>query len=161
MSALLSQCRTYRYQLCRDVDLFGDKIFAYFGINPSTADESVDDATVRRWIGFTERFNGKRFLVGNAFAYRATDVNELAMAVDPVGPDNDQNLKSIIQQADILVPCWGSRQKLPSDLRNRLNDVMGMLKGSGKPVMAFGFTESGDPKHPLMLSYETKLIEVV
>lgn len=161
MSAVLSPCRRYRYQLERTVSMHEDNTYAYFGINPSTADESEDDATVRRWIGFTERFNSSRFLVGNAFAFRATDVNDLAKASDPVGPDNDKILSNIIQQADILVPCWGSRNKLPVELHTRLDNVLAMLKKSGKPVMAFGFAATGDPKHPLMLSYNTKLVEVI
>jgi len=160
MTAILSKCRRYRYQLRREVDMFSDQVYAYFGINPSTADENVDDATVRRWIGFTERFNGRCFIVGNAFAYRATDVNKLASAIDPVGPDNNKNIMDIIDQADILVPCWGSKNKIPKKLHSRLDEVMCLLKESGKPVKSFGFTGSGDPKHPLMLSYKTKLIDV-
>ena len=160
MTAILSKCRKYRYQLSRDVDMFADQIYAYFGINPSTADESIDDATVKRWIGFTERFNGKCFLVGNAFAFRATDVNELASAIDPIGPENNCHLMRIIDQADILVPCWGSKHKIPKELHSRRDEVMSLLKDSGKPVKAFGFTASGDPKHPLMLSYATTLIDI-
>ena len=158
MRAILSECRNYRYTLSRDVSMFGDKVFAYFGVNPSTADETFDDQTVKKWIGFTEKNSGSKFLVGNVFAYRATDVNELAEVEDPVGPDNDEYLSGLIDQADVLVPCWGARDKLPKSLRERLDDVMSLLIASGKPVLCFGLTASGDPKHPMMLSYETKLV---
>nr|UBL09545.1 Phage protein [Enterobacter cloacae] len=50
----------------------------------------------------------RRFIVGNAFAFRATDVRELATAVDPVGPENEIHLERIIRDADVLVPCWGA-----------------------------------------------------
>jgi hypothetical protein len=33
------------------------------------------------------------------------------------------------------------------------------LLNSGKPVKVFGLTASGDPKHPLMLGYDTQLVE--
>ncbi len=47
MTAVLSPCSLYRYRLERDVQLAG-QVFAYFGINPSTADATLDDATVRK-----------------------------------------------------------------------------------------------------------------
>ena len=83
-SAIISHCGKYRYRLDRMVSDSGP-VYAFFGVNPSTADASVDDATVRKWRGFVQRWGGSRFIVGNVFAYRATDVNELATAVDPFG----------------------------------------------------------------------------
>ncbi len=79
-----------------------------FGVNGSTATATEDDHTVRKWIGFTKVNGGRRFIVGNAFAFRATDVRELATAVDPVGPENEIHLERIIRDADVLVPCWGA-----------------------------------------------------
>jgi len=159
MSALLSDCRQYRYKLYRDVDIAGDKVIAYFGINPSTADESIDDATVRKWRGFSERNNGTRFIVANVFAYRATDVNELAETSNPEGPDNKRHVLDVINEADILVPCWGSRGKIPKSLHYKLDDFLKLLTDSGKPVLCLGKTKSGDPKHPLMLGYDTALVK--
>lgn len=161
MSAIISPCGNYRYRLERDCapPSEGSKVIAYFGINPSTADATLDDATVRKWKGFTVRNGGHRFIVGNVYAYRATDVGALYHADDAVGPENLRHLKQIIADADILVPCWGSSGKLLKSLRGRLKTVMYMLQASGKPVMHFGLTASGDPMHPLMLSYNTPLIE--
>ena len=151
----------YRYRLDRNVDLLGDKVVAYFGVNPSTADENIDDATVRKWRGFSQRLQANRFIVGNVFAYRATDVSQLACAEDAIGPDNPMHLKSIIAEADILVPCWGSRNKLPEILWPHLDNLLFVLLHSGKPVYCFGKTASQDPKHPLMLGYNTELIKLV
>jgi len=157
VTAILSDCRKYRYRLYRDVGLFGDKVIAYFGINPSTADESIDDATVRKWRGFTKRNEGKAFVVGNVFAYRATNVNELGRVPNPEGPENHAHVMAIIHEADVLVPCWGSRSKIPMELHSKIDDLLGVLLNSGKPVLCFGKTASGDPKHPLMLGYDTRL----
>lgn len=159
-TAVISDCQNYRYRLTRELGLFGDKVFAYFGVNPSTADATIDDRTVSKWIGFTERNGGSRFIVGNVFAYRATDVKELSTAKDPIGPDNDNHILQIISEADILVPCWGSRNKIPPALQFRLDEVLSMLSQSGKPVLTFGLTQSNDPKHPLMLPYTTDLVEL-
>lgn len=159
MSAIISDCGRYRYRLERECGLpfDGSKTFAYFGINPSTADATLDDATVRKWRGFTQRNGGHRFIVGNVFAFRATDVGALYHADDAVGPDNLRHLKQIIADADVLVPCWGSSSKVFKSMRGRLKTVLYMLNSSGKPVMHFGLTASGEPKHPLMLGYDTPL----
>ena len=50
-SAILSQCRTFRYLLRRDLpptfDLDSRSILLYCMLNPSTANADVDDATIK------------------------------------------------------------------------------------------------------------------
>lgn len=159
MSAIISPCGLYRYRLERDCSMpfDGSKTFAYFGINPSTADATLDDATVRKWKGFTIRNGGHRFIVGNVFAFRSTDPKALSRQDDPFGPDWLENLNAIIAEADVLVPCWGGLSKMPKDLRCAPAQLLNSLIRSGKPVFHFGVTECGQPKHPLMLSYDTQL----
>jgi hypothetical protein len=157
MSAIISCCGRYRYRLEREIGMDG-RTFAYFGINPSTADAQLDDATVRKWIGFTKVNGGRRFIVGNAFAFRSTDVGALRYAENPVGTRNASFIAKIIADADVLVPCWGDGTKVSEPLRKRLDELADRLLCSGKPVKVFGFTKSGDPKHPLMLGYDTPLI---
>lgn len=159
MSAILSSCGLYRYRLDRSV-AFSGPVYAFFGVNPSTADATVDDATVRKWIGFTKTWGGRRFIVGNVFAFRATDVRGLATANDPFGPDLGDHITDIIAEADILVPCWGSVSKVPPKLRFAFDVLMDALASSGKPVKCFGRTKAGDPKHPLMLGYGTPLVDI-
>lgn len=156
MSAVLSPCGLYRYRLERTVAMEGP-VYAFFGVNPSTADASVDDATVRKWIGFTKLWGGSRFIVGNVFAYRATDVRTLAGIDRPAGQENVAHLFDIMRDADILVPCWGNSDKVPKELRGEFSAVLLRILESGKPAMHFGLTKSGDPKHPLMLGYATPL----
>lgn len=156
--AVLSDCEKYRYRLERHVGWRGP-VHAFFGINPSTADASIDDATVRKWRGFCDRLMARRFVVGNVFAYRSTDVKQLASVSDPEGPDNSYHLGRIIAEADILVPCWGDSGKVPPSLRPTISKALGLLRGSGKPVKCWGITKVGDPKHPLMLAYDTPLVD--
>lgn len=86
-------------------------------------------------------------------------MGQLGQALDPVGPYNDLHLAEIIDEADILVPCWGSRVKLPKSLYGRLDALREQLFSAGKPVKVWGLTKSGDPLHPLMLGYNTPLVE--
>ncbi len=160
MSAIISPCGKYRYRLERDVAMDG-LVIAYFGINPSTADASIDDATVRKWIGFTKVNGGRRFIVGNVCSFRATDVRvlrNLPLSL-PQYKENLRHLSEIIDAADILVPCWGNRSKVPRFMDNDFDTVVAMIRGGGKPVKVFGLTQTGCPIHPLMLGYSTPLID--
>lgn len=160
--AIISIDGSYRYALSRELEdsiVEEEGTILYVGVNPSTADASVDDATVRKWKGVTRKMGFGRFLVANLFAYRATDVKELKRVEDPVGPDNDWYIEQCISRASVIVPCWGNSSKVPKDLIHRIKEVDDLLLDSGKPVRCFGKTKSGDPKHPLMLPYDTTIEE--
>lgn len=162
--AVLSACGRYRYRLDRIVNDtlllpgFDGTVVCYAGVNPSTADAEAEDATTRKWRGFAQRLGAWRYIAINPFALRARDVRELGRADDPVGPDNDAYIDAAIAEADVLVPCWGDRGKVPAPLRPRLDALLDRMRVSGKPVLVFGLTRGGDPLHPLMLGYDTLLI---
>lgn len=153
MSAIISPCGTYRTRLDRLVLHTGGPTYAFFGINPSTADATLDDSTVRKWTGFVNRWGGRRFIVGNVFSYRATDVKELDRAnrahIQVQAPDHWQDMHGIIAEADVLVPCWGRSQKVDRNLRPLIGQLLDHLLTSGKPVKHFGLTDGGDPKHQI------------
>lgn len=159
MSAFISPCGQYRFRLERTVAMAGP-VYAFLGINPSTADGSMNDATVRKWIGFTKAWGASRFIVGNVSPLRAADVRKLKQHLLPaqVRGDNLHHLCQILSEADYLVPCWGNRIKVPRVMHNDIDELLAMLLSSGKPVMTFGLTKSGDPKHPLKLGYDTPLM---
>jgi hypothetical protein len=159
--AIISECEKYRYALWRTISEQSGITVGYFGVNPSTADHTIDDQTVMKWRGFSTKIPNtvvSKFVVGNLFAYRATDVNQLKKVDDPVGMDNDQWIDKIILKSYILIPCWGNKSKIPKSLLSRVKQVEDKLKASGKPVLCFGKTNSGCPKHPLMLGYDTEII---
>ena len=157
MTAIISECGQYRYRLEREVQHEG-KVFAFFGINPSTADDVIDDPTVKKWRGFMQRNGGRRFIVGNVFAFRSTDPKVLSTVEDPFGPDLPHHLRTIIAEADVLVPCWGRLMKMPRELRGAPAQLLDVLVNSGKPVLHFGVTACKQPMHPLMLGYSTPLL---
>lgn len=156
-SAIFSPCGTYRYRLERP-DVFGDWTTAVIMVNPSTADATQDDATIRKLIGFRNRYAWGNLIVGNLFAYRATKVRELATADDPIGPDNDYHLWSIIREAQDIVVAWGPTDKLPRALRERWKYVLNIAQPLGKRIRSIGApAKHGHPCHPLMLPYTRKL----
>jgi hypothetical protein len=137
--------------------LSGCGAIAWIMVNPSTADASEDDATIRKVIGFTERLGGGWAIVGNKFAYRATDVRELRTAADPKGPENDDHLLQIMRDAPIVIAAWGPLAKLPDRLRKRWRTIRKMAEDNGVNLMCLGTAADGQPRHPLMLAYDTPL----
>jgi len=153
MSAIISECGLYRYRLERG-DMFDSMATAVIMVNPSTADAGQDDPTIRKLRGFGARNGWGRIIVGNLFAYRATDVRELAKAVDPVGPLTDHHLNIIMQDADRVVFAWGPVSKQPRALRNRWRHVACMAGSLGHHPLSIGApAKCGHPRHPLMLAY--------
>ncbi len=155
-SAIISDCGLYRYRLEREAS--GDGQTIVIMVNPSTADAMVDDATIRKLIGFGNRYDWGRIVVGNLFAYRATDVRELRTAYDPVGPENDGHLLDMLREADRVVVAWGPVAKQPKHLRARYRRVREMAHMVSRPLMSIGApAKDGHPRHPLMLPYDLQL----
>ena len=86
--ARFSDCRLYRYQLWRIWDE-GRPYLNVIGLNPSTADETRDDPTIRRCIDYAKRWNYGGLFMTNIFAFRATLPAVMKKQVEPVGSDND------------------------------------------------------------------------
>jgi hypothetical protein len=145
----------YRYSLHRWWDPRKLEL-AWVCLNPSTADASVDDPTVRKIMGFSSRFGYGGFWLFNVFAYRATDPRQLLRPdVEPVGPENTpwQIAERCKKQGDWQVPivAFGSIHKR---LRRQAVEVMRALE----IFRCLGLTKDGWPRHPLMLPYSTKVM---
>ncbi len=146
-SAEFSPCRRYRYALRRVFAAGGTVMF--IGLNPSTADESTNDPTVTRCLGFAKRWGYGTLVMANLYAWRATGPAALKTAVEPCGervpghPDrNLQRLVPLARQASLIVAAWGA---WPGPVVNRPHSV---LKCIG-PCVALRLTKYGAPLHPL------------
>lgn len=148
-SARFSGCRQYRYELWRRWD---DRPYALFvGLNPSTADETEDDPTIRRCIRFASDWGFGGLCMANLFALRATDPRVMLAHPEPIGPDNDITLRRLAADAGIVVAAWGAH----GAHLNRAGAVMDMLTAE---VHCLGQTKAGQPKHPLYLRADTRPI---
>lgn len=151
--AVISDCGRYRYRLERNTA--GGGATCVLMVNPSTADATKNDATIRKLLGFGNRHRWGRLLVGNLFAFRATDVRELGRVPDPVGPDNDSHLAAMLSRADEVIVAWGPLSKQPRALRHRYQQVIDLIDQAGLDPLCIGQpAKCGHPKHPLMLSYD-------
>lgn len=159
MSAIISDCGSYRYRLERHQgSLYGST--AIIMVNPSTADAEKDDATIRKLRGFGERNRWGRLIIGNLFAYRVTDVRELGTVSDPVGPENDDHLIRMLAECDQVICAWGPVSKQPRMQRNRFLNVLSLIYGAGLDPLCIGEpAKCGHPKHPLMLPYDSPIMK--
>lgn len=155
--ATFSPCRQYRYTLWRVWDEAKPPC-AFICLNPSTADETVNDPTVTRCIRYSQRWGYGSFCMLNIFAFRATDPKVMKRERDPVGFDNNDVIRSTASEVGFLdgriVLAWGN-----DGLHlERSASVMQIVREAGYPVACLGITGKGQPKHPLYLRNDQSVI---
>lgn len=120
-------------------------------LNPSTASDVADDNTIRRVIGFSQRFGYARAVVVNLFAYRTSDPDRLRRerhaGVDVVGPHNDEVIELAATYGQTVVAGWGAQP----GIADRARQVREIVERTGKPLHCLGTTQRGDPRHPLFM----------
>lgn len=152
--------RRVRYALTRMWDTT-KPLALYIGVNPSTASESEDDPTVRKLIGFSAQKGLGGFMLCNILPYVTPHITQLRFREVQAShmEKNEATIRDLARGVSMIIPCWGSRDKLPKRMLpyvDAMQTILGDLE-QHVPMMAFGFTKSGDPKHPLMLAYNTQL----
>ena len=148
MEACFSDDRRFRYHLLREWDETLPKV-AFIGLNPSTADESADDPTIRRCIGFAKAWGKGGILMLNIYAFRATFPADMWKAqkrgTDIIGGSRNwvDALKGYAtgQGCDLVVAAWGAHGK------RRGPEVIERWP----ELMCLGKNADGTPKHPLYL----------
>ena len=154
-TAIFSECKRYRYRLTRDLtdDLLAGKKnpVLFIMLNPSTATESKDDPTIRKIQGFARAWGHTELWIGNAFAWRATDPDDMKKVPYPVGEDNDVHLASMAVDASRIIVAWGKDGKH----RGRDQQVLKMLAALGVEIYCLGQNGDGTPRHPLYLKNST------
>ena len=158
---------SYRYTLTREVDDLGVGCLCWVMLNPSTADDSVDDPTIRRVMRFT-RDHGYRYLtVVNLFAVRSTNPASLAdmldAGVDIVGEGNDSAMMGAFCVSDAVVFAWGASAPHSIALAARERRVIELCASESnrcepsRPPVCLGVTAQGHPRHPLYIHASTRL----
>jgi hypothetical protein len=162
--AVLSDDEAHRYVLVRRFELDSSLPFlVWVMLNPSTADAKLDDPTIRKCLGFTKRIGGYGgLIVVNLYAFRATDPKALIAAMRGqeswerfrvIGPRNDDYIREAVEGRDVLA-AWGATP-VPR-IAARVAEVQQLCVGA-RSVRCLGLskTEPRQPRHPLMIAYET------
>ena len=141
----------YRFSLVHTLDWFiAESTALFIMLNPSTADETHDDPTIRRCKDFTLRAGCGVLSVVNLSPRRATDPDDLIMA----GPEEPEvwraNLKNILSEASLankIVLAYG----VNGCIEERDSKIVTMLLNLGyaNKFWCLGTTKNGYPRHPL------------
>ena len=145
-----SGAKLYRYSLWRCWKQTPKSTCLFIGLNPSTADKTTNDPTIRRCINFAKAWGYDSVEVVNLFAYRATKPTDLFKATKPIGSANNQHLLNACHRASIIIAMWGNH----GAFQKRDKDVLRTLSNKFK-LHCLGTNKQGSPKHPLYLPNET------
>ena len=146
--ATFSDDRIYRWNLSR---LWDEKlpVCTFICLNPSTADESLNDPTVRRCMNFAAQWGYGKLITVNLFAFRATNPEVMKRSFSPRGSENDEFILKAFEEAELTVAAWGNDGKY----MNRGREVCDLLDDE---LHCLGLTQNGEPKHPLYLKKDLK-----
>ena len=146
---------SYRYRLTRKW-LFGSGNVLWVMLNPSTADETSDDPTIRRITKFSKAWGYSELTVVNLYPFRATDPKDCKKwsnylengpdwyARDAMENNRYHHVEKCAESADLIVAAWG--RAWDDDWAEYIIET---LQSSGKPIFCLDVTKDGYPKHPL------------
>lgn len=171
--------RRYRWRLRRTwPPLLGQpdpgRLAVFVGLNPSDANHQRDDATLRRGVGYAHRdgCTGVEFVnLSPKVAHRPkVMLGDLAAGHPWTGPwwheDNMATIVAACTGADtpgrptpLVILGWGANatHKLLAPIADEVRD---RLAYEGVTCWALGFSQKGEPLHPLFLPGNTPLVPV-
>jgi len=155
--AIISPCGKYRYTLERIWEK-EKPLLLFIMLNPSTADATEDDNTIRRCIGFAKSNGYGGILIGNLYAYRATKPR-LLFNIRSIpfitGPDNDEHICTMAERAKDIVFAWGNHGQKYS-MGDRVAKRMSLAFNQ---PLCLGVNANGHPKHPLYVSSNVEFVK--
>lgn len=140
--ANISKDKIYRYTLSRTWDPTKPTVL-FIGLNPSIADENIDDPTITRCINFAKDWGYGALLMANLFAFRSTYPKEIYLIDDPIGKDNDHYILECVKQSDLIIACWGNN--------GTYMDREKIIKELVPNLYCLQKNKNGTPHHPLRL----------
>ena len=149
--AVFTDDRTHRLYLWRRWDKESPWVM-FIGLNPSTADERLNDPTVRRCIGFAEKWGYGGMFMCNVFTLVSTDPKKLNVET-PIVMCASLAMKVIRDRCREAVAGWGD---LITQVRQGEERVE-RIKQDLSPLHCLGVTKQGNPRHPLYLPYSAQL----
>ena len=160
----------YRYLLTRDWSggVHGSRGLMFIMLNPSTADATQDDPTIRRCMNLARRDGYAGILVVNLFAYRATNPKDLQRVIDQhgigwaIGAVNHYNISTLFKARDRgeasfdVVCAWGANE-LGGALRRAVKELYAYMPLDKEYPQCYGLSRAGWPRHPLYLPKDAQL----
>jgi hypothetical protein len=152
--AVYSECDAFRFLLWRRWK--PGPIAMFDMLNPSTATHLELDPTLRRCKGYALAWGYSGFVIGNLFAFRATEPEDMKRAADPIGDGNDgvviTKARQVIAEGGVVVCGWGTH----GIFMNRCLDFKATARRQGIKLHYLKLTSGKvpQPSHPLYLKSE-------
>jgi len=160
MFQLLPICRSaefdvtgqYRYRLGRQWDPSGPGLVIIM-LNPSQADATGDDPTIRRCMGLAQYWGFGAITVVNLFAYCTAYPRQLKQVNNPIGANNNAVLVEAAATGEAILMAWGNW----GDLHRRGAAVLDLLAPFRSQWHCLEHNRSGHPRHPLYVRRDAGL----
>lgn len=149
--ATFSDCRNYRYALWRIWDR-SKPLVMFIGLNPSTANETEPDNTIKRVRRIAESNGFGGFYMMNCFPYVSTDPAKLKDGLTlESNTQNVEKLTEVGSKCKETVFAWGNFKEVD-------DYVSGLLSFMFPNAKALHINKNGSPKHPLFCRSNSPLI---
>lgn len=149
--AVFDKDRRYRFVLWR---FWNDAPRVLFiGLNPSTANELQNDSTIRRCLGFAEKWGYGGMFFCNLYSYVSTDPRLLS-SEEALHAANIPAITMATRLAVQTIAAWGDGVELVENGKSVAENTAKIIE----PALCFGLTQKGNPKHPLYLPSESTLV---
>ncbi|MFO7880772.1 MAG: DUF1643 domain-containing protein [Bacteroidota bacterium] len=132
--------------------------------NPSSADESMADATIRKVETYVYKHFPKvsRLSILNMFALRATDAKEVNMLLKEngkpyiTGPGNDAAIRRIFGSCDHIICAWGNNNGIHAKTYyERIDEIKAILQSTNKTARCvMSPKQTKQPLHGLMWGFD-------
>jgi hypothetical protein len=157
-SAIISPCGLYRYELRREWDSTSAPYISGM-LNPSTADDEIDDPTITRNCKRARSLGCGSLIVWNLGAGRSTSPKNWMAMADPIGPANDTHIRRVLiecrERNGIAAIGWGAL----GSFMGRDQVALKIANAAGVTLQCLGITKNGQPRHPLYVADRQPLIE--
>nr|WP_313966157.1 DUF1643 domain-containing protein [uncultured Porphyromonas sp.] len=149
----------HRYVLSSE----GAKPLVVIGVNPSTANESKLDATMRRVRGFAEHNDYDGFVMINLYPQRATNFGAVPQQRnEELHQKNLEAIRAFFKESEELdiLAAWGNHAGERTYLKDCFRDIVSVLQEGGRKVawkQIGALTKKKHPRHPLYARQDSSL----
>lgn len=132
----------FRYGLVRVWDRALPRLL-WVMCNPSSADADKLDPTLRRCLGYSQRWGYGGFEVANVYAFRSPDPRVLRRHGFPVGSRNDEAILAALERCGNAIAAWGVIPETGRALH------VERLITARQSLLALRLSKGARPEHPL------------
>lgn len=145
--ALFSYDKKSRHVLWRNWNLDLPKVM-FIGLNPSTANETNDDQTIKRCIAFAKSWGFGGMIMMNLYSHVSTNPDDLITSGENLEQTNEWLLERASKCEKVVFACGAFKKH-----KQRLEQVLELFPER----YCIDISKDGFPKHPCRLNGSLKL----